>query len=79
MKVVLFSMQKAYEKQVSKLIDILKSDLFRPLVSLLERHGLLTDRYNFLLPDSTVFKMKPLLNSGINTVDLVFASWIKDC
>ncbi|KAH9712957.1 ATP synthase subunit b [Citrus sinensis] len=43
-EVVLFSMQKAYEKQVSKLIDILKSDPFRPLVSLLERHGLLTER-----------------------------------
>ncbi|KAH9664566.1 ATP synthase subunit b [Citrus sinensis] len=36
--------EKAYEKQVSKLIDILKSDPFRPLVSLLERHGLLTER-----------------------------------
>lgn len=78
MKVVLFAMQKAYEKQVSKLIHMLKNDPFRPLVSLLERHGLLTERYNFSLPDSTVLKNERLLKSIINNVDFVFASWIKD-
>lgn len=42
--VIMFVMQEIYHKQVPNLTDVFKAVPFKPLIGLLEHHGLLTER-----------------------------------
>lgn len=47
--VVQFDIQEVSERWIGKSIDMLKNDPFRPLSNQLQHHGLLTERYRFIL------------------------------
>lgn len=44
-----FDIQEVSESWIGKFIDMLKNDPFGPLVGQLQHHGLLTERYCFIL------------------------------